>query len=77
MTEIPDRRVLGGGTDNGPVADLLPEGYAELLDRVKNDVLATRLQAIRTANTELIALPVDRTNWRLAVFDSRGAPSAG
>lgn len=60
MTEIPDRRVHGGGTDNEPVPDLLPEGYAELLDRVKNDVLATRLRAMRTANTELIAL-----NWRI------------
>lgn len=63
MTEIPDRRIRGGGTDNGPVADLLPEGYAELLDRVKNDVLATRLRAMRTANTELIAL-----YWRIGTL---------
>lgn len=60
MTEIPDRRVPGGGADNVPVPDLLPEGYAELLDRVKRDVLSTRLRAMRTANTELIAL-----NWRI------------
>lgn len=60
MKEIPNRRLRGGGTDNESVPDLLPEGYAELLDRVKNDVLATRLRAMRTANTELIAL-----NWRI------------
>lgn len=41
MTGVPDRRVLGGGADNVPVADLLLEGHAELLARVKNDMLAT------------------------------------
>ena len=60
MTPVSDRWVSGGGADNVPVADVLPEGYAELLDRVKSDVLSTRLRAIRTANTELIAL-----NWRI------------
>lgn len=42
------------------MADLLPEGYAELLARVKSDVLATRLRMLRTANADLIAL-----YWRI------------
>lgn len=63
MTETPDRGIPGGVAHNGPVADLLPEGYAELLARVKNDVLATRLRAMRTANTELIAL-----YWRIGTL---------
>lgn len=39
---------------------LLPEGYAELLARVKSDVLATRLRMLRTANNDLIGL-----YWRI------------
>jgi predicted nuclease of restriction endonuclease-like (RecB) superfamily len=42
------------------MADLLPEGYQELLAQVKHDVLATRLRAIRSANNELIGL-----YWRI------------
>lgn len=41
-------------TDAGDLA--LPSGYTALLSELKNRVRAARTQAIRTVNTQLIAL---------------------
>lgn len=50
MTEVRDRRFPGGGTDNGPVADLPRQSYPELLARLlqeENRRLGRRLDAVR------------------------------
>ena len=46
--------------DGGVTSELLPDGYSELLARVKADVQATRLRVARAANSELIGL-----YWRI------------
>ena len=65
------------------MVELLPDGYADLLRQVKADVLATRLRAIRSANTELIGLywrigklildRQDEQGWGARVIERLGA----
>ena len=53
--------------DAHPMSDaLVPGGYGDLLAEITSEVRVARLRAARTVNSELLALPVDRTNRRLA-----------
>ena len=83
MSNVPADQVRDSATGSEPVADPLPEGYAELLARVKDDVVAARLRAMRASNHELIGLYwrsgkmiLDRQNeqgWGSRVIDRLAA----
>ena len=53
------------------MTSLAPGGFGDLVDRIGVEVRTTRLRAARAANTELVAMSVDRTTGRRADLQGR------